>query len=333
MCPPGMQAAIEQAALIRGIPVERLEIRPGMDLAAPFIVGKHLVRSAPDVVHSHGYKANVLTALARPRPAVPVVATLHGWVSKGQCNRNSFYEWLDRRLLFLKDAVVPVARAIQEDPYVRRHRSVTVIPNGVDWGPLAVEATDLELAPLIEFCRRAPTIIVIGRLSPEKNQTAAIRAIATLRGRGENVQLLVVGEGPLRNELLTLVQSLDLANDVCLAGYVRDPSRLFRYVRGLLLTSLTEGTPIAVLEAMRDRVPIISTAVGDVPELTVGKKGGWLVETAEEDALATVIGTVLNDAAAAEGRTLYSRERWETCYTLARMAERYAEVYARCRAS
>jgi glycosyltransferase involved in cell wall biosynthesis len=290
---------------------------------------------APDVLHSHGYKPNILLGFLPRRLRGPMLATLHGWTGARAFSALLLYERLDRLSLRRIDSVVVVARcmlelsALQGVPASRRH----VIENGIP--PREVRLADLEVrgaAPLpdelVEFTARQPTLIAIGRLSPEKGFMLLLEAFARARGQtAAAYQLLIVGEGPEHEALANRIAALSLSGTVRLAGYVDGADRLLAGAAGFVMSSLTEGMPLVLLEAMQWRVPILATAVGAIPELLDEGRCGRLVAPHDLAALAHGLQSLMSEASGAEEAVGSARQAASEHYTSARMAQQYLEAY------
>ena len=183
------------------------------------------------------------------------------------------YEQLDRIAIRHVDMVAVVTRQMLELSAVRRVSAARrrVIENGIP--SLATRLADLATrnvpplpAELVEFTARRPTLVAIGRLAPAKGFLCLLQAFARVREQcGTSHQLLIVGEGPQRQALADCIESLKLANEVRLAGYVDGADRLLGGAAGFVMSSLTEGMPLVLLEAMQWRVPIVATSVGAIP--------------------------------------------------------------------
>jgi len=236
----------------------------------------------PDVLHSHGYKADILLGPLPRRVRGPMLATLHGWTGGHLFGRKWLYESLDRLALRRLDSVVVVTRSMLLLPALRRIKEARrrVVENGIP--PLADRMVDVgsTVLPgtLVNFTMRSPTLVAIGRLSVEKGFNQLLEAFARARAEGgSRHQLLIVGEGPERARLAGRIEALGLREVVLLAGYVQGPDRLLAEASGFVMSSFREGMPLVLLEAMQWRVPILATAVGAIPEILDAGRYGRLV--------------------------------------------------------
>jgi len=330
------QTPFEAVAHSWGLPVVPIRIAPR---PTPGVV-RSLLRAvrdvAPDVLHSHGYKPNILLGFLPRRLRGPMLRTLHGWTGARTFSALWLYEHLDRLSLRRIESVVVVTRrmlelrALQGLPPSRRH----VIENGIP--PREVRLADLAargVAPLpdelVEFTAREPTLIAIGRLSPEKGFTLLLEAFARASSQvAAPYQLLIVGDGPEREALATRIAALSLSGTVRLAGYVDGADRLLAVAAGFVMSSLTEGLPLVLLEAMQWHVPIVATAVGAIPELLDDRRREHLVPPNDLAALTHELQGLMSgdsnsgEAIASVCQALSGR------YTSARMAEEYLAAYA-----
>ena len=334
--PGTAETPFEALARLQRLQVVPIRIPPR---ATPWVVGS-LLRTvcalAPDIVHSHGYKPNILLAPVPRRRRGAMLATLHGWTNTRRFSRMWLYEHLDRLALRRLDAVVVVARHMLA---LRALRGVAVsrrrvIENGIP--PLAARLDDLVArgaaplpAALLEFTARQPTLIAIGRLSPEKGFTLLLEAFGRARTQTATAhQLLIVGEGPQRELLANRIATLGLSGAVCLGGYVDGADRLLEHAVGFVMSSLTEGMPLVLLEAMQWCVPILATSVGAIPELLDGGRRGRLVPPDDLGTLTEGLqGMMSVGGSAAERGVAAARAAVSQGYTTARMADEYFGVY------
>lgn len=319
---PGESAKpVEVAAAERGLPVEALRMRPGPNPAGALRICALARRLGASVVHSHGYKPNILLGFApRQVRGAPLVSTVHGYTRGSR--RMAAYEWLDGRALRRCDAVVLVHDGMRRDPALAHlhHPRLRVIENGL---PDADPADTAPPSDIAAFCARGPVVGAVGRLSTEKAFDVLIQAFSTLP---RTAHLVILGEGPERERLTALAQSLGVSDRVLLPGFAHARSVLPLF-DVFVLSSLTEGLPISLLEAMAACRPIVATRVGGVPHVLGDGQYGRLVPPGDADALATALGTLLadRDAAAALGAAAGRRS---LDYSADRMGDAYLALYA-----
>ena len=293
----------------------------------------------PDVLHSHGYKADILLGMLPRSVRGPMVTTLHGWtVTRPFFTALWLYERLDRLSLRGIDRVVVVARHMSRLPAVRALGSarLRVIENGIP--PLETRLADNAArgvgalpAELVEFVNRHPTLVAIGRLSTEKGFDLLLDAFAAARPAGSPYQLLIVGEGPDRELLEERVARLQLSEIVRLAGYLPGADRLLERAAGFVMSSLTEGLPLVLLEAMQWRVPVLATAVGAIPALLQDGRLGALVPAGDRAGLETALRRMMAADGDSGQAVAAAHEAVTGRYTSARMAQEYLEIYREAR--
>jgi len=333
--PGTAETQFEALARSRGLPVVPIRIAPR---STPGVI-RSLVRTvravAPDVLHSHGYKPDILLGPLPRRVRGPMLATLHGWTASRTLSALWFYEQLDRLSLLRIDAVVVVTRSMLQLPVLRHIASSrrVVIENGIP--PLNERLAELAAAgvaplppELVEFVARRPTLVAIGRLSPEKGFRLLLEAFARAAAAGgARMQLLIVGEGSERERLAQRIAELRLSDSVRLAGYVEGADRLLGHAAGFVISSFSEGMPLVLLEAMQWRVPVLATAVGAIPELLEEGRRGILVPPDDVAELAGGLQRVLNTGNSSAGADGSGYQTAAEPYDSARMAERYLSAY------
>lgn len=283
-------------------------------------------RLRPDVVHTHGYRADVVDAGVARGLGIPVVSTVHGFT--GGDRRNRFYQWLQRRALRRFDAVVAVSRTLMDDlaesgvPRERLHYVQNAWCSSEP--PLDREAACRALRIAPNGFRAA----WVGRLSSEKGPDVLVEALRQLEDVPMTVSFL--GAGPLRRTLETRAAALHVAERIHWHGVVPNAGCLLRAFGAFVLTSRTEGTPIALLEAMAAEVPIIAAGVGGVPDV-VSTKEALLVPPDDPHAVAMALREVFQDQGTAQRRACAARKRLEREFGLATWLGRYEAVYSTVR--
>lgn len=305
----------------RGVSVDTLAIPSRAYLAERRRVAELLRAEPTDILHTHGYRPDVLDSQVGRRMGVPTVTTEHGMSKMG--GRTAIYEWLQNRALRRFDAVVAVSAKIARElpPLGVAEDRIHLIPNA--WGDdvrfLSREEARKELA----LSPDAFAVGWIGRLIGAKGGDVFLDALARLP---QDLEVVIIGDGPERQALEAQAASRGLADRVRFLGLKEDAARLMRAFDVFPLSSRTEGTPIVLLEAMAAEVPVVATRVGGVPDV-VGPAEALLVASEDPAALAEAIDQTRRDPAAATTRARAARARLSAHYGLERWITRYGEVY------
>ncbi len=217
------------------------------------------------------------------------------------------------------DRIIAVSEGVKKDltgPYGIDPSQIDVIVHAVIGEGLEAEAR----APVDDpwFDEGAPPVVVaVGRLSRQKDYPTMLQAFAAVR-RTREVRLLILGEGPFRAEIESLVRELGLASDVRLPGFVENPYAILSRASLFALSSTCEGLPTVMIEALRCGAPIVSTDCPSGPrEILEDGRYGRLVDVGDTAGLAAAMAAALD-----EGRTPPPREAWLP-YTVGVVAERY----------
>jgi glycosyltransferase involved in cell wall biosynthesis len=286
-----------------------------------------IARVKPSVVHTHGYRADLMAGMAAGASRTPRLATAHGFT--GGDTKNRLYEWLQGRALRRFEAVVAVSQTMVE--WLRRHgvrpERIQLLRNAWRPGPvLARGAAREDLGIPVE----AQVIGWVGRLSHEKGPDVFLDAMTLLPDLG--VQACVVGEGALRAGLEAEAARRGLAARVHWLGAVPNAAAHLSAFDALVLSSRTEGTPMVLLEAMAAGIPIVATRVGGVPDV-VTSEHAWLVPAETPERLAAAIRECLTDRSLASRRTAAARKHLESDYAVEPWLDQHEALYRRLVAS
>lgn len=289
------------------------------------VVRAHLAGLAPDVVHTHGYRADLMHGGPTRRAGIATVSTVHGSSRMGGLSH--FFEWLQLRALRAFDAVVPVSSPLERTLRgvgVRAER-LHLIPNAVG-ARVAALGRD-EARERLGLPRDGTRVLGwVGRLVPVKGADVFIRALALLPAEAGIAS--IIGDGPDRAAVESLAREFGLAERVRFHGEVDDAAPLLPAFDAFVLSSRSEGTPIVVLEAMRAALPVIATSVGGVPDLVTDPATGWLVASESPEALAAAIDAAFARPGDAKRRGEAGAARLRTEYDPARWVARYDVAYA-----
>jgi len=278
-------------------------------------------RLRPTVVHTHGYRPDVLDAGVARRAGIPVVTTVHGFT--GGDWKNRVYEWLQCRAFRRFDAVVAVSHPLKTrlvGAGVHPER-IHVVPNAWRAGPVFDRHTArraLGLAP------EAFVVGWVGRLSHEKGPDVLLEALSHVA----DLPLVasVIGDGADGRSLAAQAQRLGLDGRVRWHGVVPDAAPLFAAFDLFVLSSRTEGSPMVVFEAMAAGVPVIASDVGGVPEM-LSPDEAVLVPPDHPAALATALRAAYRAPTAARARAGRARARLCRDFETEPWCERYDGIY------
>jgi len=320
---------IEAEAQKRGLQIIKFRMHNGPNVLGAWRILKFARANRYDILHSHGYKGNILLGfIPKHIRKIPLVRTLHGWTSTRRFSKMRLYEWVDVLSLTKVDAVVVVNELMLSHPYLQKLKTmhVDVINNGIPY--LLTNCCEQE-KEIIDFCKKKFTIISIGRLSKEKGYSNLIHSFARSLKEGVDAQLLLIGEGPERRMIEHLIDLYCIKDRVILAGYKQDAWSYLPYAGVFVLSSLTEGLPITLLEAMKLGIPVIATAVGGIPQLIRDGETGFLVPPDKIDPMSKSIRKLYNEKELGKRMGSQAMELVNHNYTSKRMTQRYISLYER----
>ena len=277
-----------------GLPVTYFPAPHLMDAKRMGKVALYLRKNRPDVIQTHLVYANIVGGLAGFATGIPVIATLH---STGQDAWNSKWQnWLEAQIMKRLDRRV-IAVGYQT-AVAHQHRlggkKIDVIPNAVG---LPVQITATERASLrreIIGDDAKLLLISVGKLRPAKAYDDLLRAFASLHSRYPQAVLVLVGDGDQRSDLEALSRTLELERSVLFLGNRTDVPYLLAASDLFLSSSVVEGMPLVVMEAMMAGLPVVATSVGDLPYMLTADCG-ILVPPSQPEQLANVAATLLED--------------------------------------
>ena len=313
---------LSDRATAEGIPAHILPCTGQLDVRVPQRL-RALVRAAGfDLVHAHGYKADVYAYLALGRSRTPLVATCHNWVDGDLALR--IYGHLDRFVLRRFAGVAAVSAGVAERLTAAgvRRRKIHMIRNGVDLQLLSrIHRSQAKEAA-------APLRIgIVARLSPEKGVDLFVSMAALLAHDLPQAQFLVAGDGPERSQLEGMIANLGLEKRVTLLGRQENMPAFYQQLDLLVLASRNEGLPMAVLEGMASGLPVVATRVGELPEVVEDGRTGYIVPTEDPQELATAVRKAVVDPGRLRSMGAGARERVTTDFSAERMAADYLAFY------
>lgn len=281
-------------------------------------------RTGVDVVHAHGYKADMYAFLALRASGVSLVSTCHTWYDN---DRKVFlYGVLDRMILRGYARVVAVSEDVRQrllKSGVKANR-VSMINNGIDLRPFDRASAALKDTLGWSGCA---LVGLVGRLAVEKGVDIFLDSAARVLAHCPDTRFVVAGDGPDRAELEALIDKLGIRDHVRLLGRCDNMPALYASLDIMVSASRQEGLPIAILEGMASRLPLVATAVGEIPSVIRDGRTGVLVPAPDPDLLSAAIIELLGDPQKRERLGSAARQLVEDEFSAERMTDDYLRVY------
>ena len=290
---------------------------------------RYFLLHKPDIVHTHGEFASTFVRSAALLTRVPIILR-H---IQTKANLKFRHEVYDGLLTRLSDGAIAVSRDCAEHHVKRCHippEKVIVIPNGVDLDKLNSAPYPKQTLEKWNIDNDSIVIGCVGRLSPIKGHIYMIRAMPQVLKKHANAYLLIIGDGPERQNLLNEARRLSVSNRVILSGLRRDVASLLKALRVFVLPSTeVEGLPLSVAEAMCAGAPVVASDVGGVSEIVKDEESGLLVLPKNSSQLSTAVLRILDDAMLSEKLTRNALRMCQEEYAVDIIVKRIQEVYER----
>lgn len=227
-------------------------------------IGEYALNHKINIIHSHGYRPDVHLALARLPTFTKRMATCHTWYTRSL--KLLIYEFLDKIALHAMDQVVVVSPQLMDEVIAVGIPATqsTLIENGISALSPTESYNKEKTRRELNISQEDKVILRVGRLDVDKGNDLLLQAMTKVLS-GIKAKLVFAGDGEQQNELEMLAQKLGIMDNVVFLGYRRDIPALLNISDLFVISSLKEGLPMVLLEAMAARVPIVSTAVGAIP--------------------------------------------------------------------
>lgn len=302
---------------------------PGLGLGTHVKLWKLLVRLKPAILHTYNLPSveyNFTATLA----GVPIrIHAEHGRDASDPCGKNRKHKLLRQFMIYFVHCFVPVSSDLRDWLKNRVHipdRKIRLIHNGVD--------TDV-FTPDDKKSKNTNQYFVIGsvgRIEDVKNHSGLIDAFIALRSKvtadqAQQLRLVIVGDGPLLPSLKEKIVNSGIESYVTLTGARNDIPELLKTFSVFALSSIAEGTPVVILEAMASGLPVVATRVGGVPEVVNDGNTGMLVDVSDADAFSSALTFYINHPEVAQQHGTAGREFVEKNNSVSAMVAAYMELY------
>ncbi|MCC7087169.1 MAG: glycosyltransferase family 4 protein [Pirellulales bacterium] len=277
--------------------------------------------------HAHDYKSNLFGLMLKPFWSMKLVTTVHGWGASGR--RTSSYYQLDRHLLRYYERVICVSEDLVKEclEYKVPSDRCILVHNAIDTGEFKVQRDKRIAKQQAGIDPNRFMIGAVGRLAPEKAFDLLIHSIDQLLKEGQNVGLIIVGEGAERSQLEALIGQLDRGDRVKLLGFQRDVIPVYRMMDAFALSSLREGLPNVVLEALATGVPVVASRIAGVPRLIQDGCTGLLIDPGNTEQLTTALRQMILDPGLCDRLAVAGRKVVEARFSFEFRMEKIRNIY------
>ncbi len=313
-----------------GIPVNFFTRLPSLDIKLILQLRKYIKEHHIHIVHCHQYTPYIYGLAASLFSSCRVIFTEHGRFYPDS------YKWkrvvLNPILSLFTQKITAISKATGEALKVYEKipaYKINVIYNGIRFEHKALpdEKTRLNYKNELNIEPNKIVFGTISRLDPIKNQSMMIEAFADIQKEVTDTILLIIGDGPCRLELESLVASLGLQQKVVFTGFIINPQRYLSIMDVFLLPSLSEGTSMTLLESMAYKKPSIVTDVGGNPEIVIDSVTGLITPNEDKQALSLALTTLATSKPLRDKLGEAALLRYQKQFTERHMVEAYQNLY------
>ena len=283
------------------------------------------IQRPPDIIHSHRYKENILAFLSSLfNKNIRFVCTQHGMPEYIGGNNKVKYTILHRINIYLLsklfNKVIVVSKDMKDkfiENYAFSKDKITVIRNGTEIPENILPKIDEDIF----------IVGSMGRIFPVKDYPLMVEIAMEIKKETDNIHFELAGEGPDKAKIIDLIEKYQLGNTFILKGFVENIVDYYKGIDVYINTSIHEGIPMSVLEAMSYGIPIIAPDTGGIKEMICDGVEGYLVEKRDKKIFANKCLELFNDRSLRRSIGNNAREKAEKEFSNERMAKEYYNMY------
>ena len=338
----GNEQSLIQDAINGGIPVAevqslRRDIAPASEFRAYLDLTEWLRRNPCDIVHTHGSKAGVLGRMAAAKAGVPVIIhTIHGWGHHDHMALpiQQLYIIMERRAARLTDSLLAVSNANKIKGLADKIGTPSqyeVVYNGIHVARYRdIKVDTISLRQTLRLPQESPIVGTVSRLALQKAPQDFLQVASLVHARYPTVKFVFVGGGPLQSEFEQGIRERELEGVVYFLGYREDVPVLLQLFDIFLLTSLWEGLPLVIQQAMCAGLPTVATAVDGTPEVVTPGETGFLAAPHDCAAMSDHVLTLLEQPELRARMGANAQNRIDPMFSDHTMIRRIEEIYLAC---
>jgi glycosyltransferase involved in cell wall biosynthesis len=292
---------IGDKARAKGLTFYEIEERGKFDLRVLKELREIVLRHDINLIHAHDHKTDLFAYLLRRwlwRRQITLLSTAHAWVMLGF--KGEMYRRLDLSLMRRFDHLIAVSHATKDEMVNAgvSARLVSVVHNGIDTDAWSRNRVSNSMRNELELGEAFPVVGYVGRIMPEKDLETWLRTAALVVHEYPHARFVLVGEGKDNSylgQLKRLAVDLGIAERTYFSGYRSDLIPVYASFDLFVLSSLREGLPNSILEAMAMGLPVVTTDVAGAKELVVNGETGFVVPQQDVEGLASAILSILGE--------------------------------------
>ena len=337
---PETESSMEYLAKLEGVNTYRIEAmqreaRPLADLRALWQLYRMIRQLRPQVVHTHHAKAGTLGRLAAGLCGVPIIVhTFHGLSLRGYFSpvKNRIFLAMEQICARVSSALVTIGPNDRDELIQMRvapPSALVTIPLGLPLERFADTGDQrTQFRSQLGLDDDEKLILYVGRMVPIKNVPSFIDMAANVLRQRENLRFLLVGDGPLRDELETQASDLGIADRVRFYGVTDQMARIYAGADMVVLCSRREGMPVTMLEALAAARPVVCTDVGNVTNSVIDGVTGRLVPPDDTDALTEAVLAALDDYEGSLAMARAGQKHVLEAFSIETLTERLDALYS-----
>jgi glycosyltransferase involved in cell wall biosynthesis len=310
-----------------GLPSHQIPMNGRFDVRGIFRLCRLVRDQKIDIIHTHGYKSDILGLISARLSGIKCLATPHGFENAPD-RKLQFFIWLGCKALKHIDFVAPLSEDLRNNILqigVKEGR-IKFIKNGVDLDE--IKTLDTNDAPEDVSGKSGEKLIgYVGQLIHRKNVSALLRTFDLLYQENQNIRLLIVGDGKLRLQLEKEADSLRSAEKIQFLGFRTDRLAIMKQLDLFCMTSSLEGIPRCMMEAMALGTPVAAFGIPGVDQLIEDGETGLLANFGDLMALKDAWKKILFEPDVGKRLARKGQERIERQFSSSRMAEEYLDLY------
>jgi glycosyltransferase involved in cell wall biosynthesis len=323
---PGQHAPLCKEAEAAGFKTVAFEGAGRFNFTVVGLIRDFIRRNSIDILHTHGYKTDLVGIFSVMGTGCKIITTPHGWTKQPDL-KLFCYEMADRFIFPFLDAVVPLSEALMGPLYrlPGLKKKLHYIQNGVDIKEIE-DVTEVSNEMVSWKAEKVFIIGYIGRLTPGKGLEVLLKAVAN--NSTENWRVAIIGEGEQEQQLKSLCHELGIDAIVNFFGFRSDRIAFLKEFDAFVLPSRSEGIPRCLMEAMAANVPVVASDIPGCRYLVKDESTGLLFQVDNAEELATSLKKIINSPVLTESMTATAFNYVYSEYSANKMARDYTVLYS-----